>query len=30
LEWLIAIGSGVLDILLIEAVKWYFIIRHKT
>jgi Ca2+-transporting ATPase len=29
-EWLIVIGSGVLDILLIEAVKWYFIIRHKT
>jgi Ca2+-transporting ATPase len=30
LEWLIVIGSGVLDILLIEAVKWYFIIRHKA
>ncbi|MFH1509974.1 MAG: HAD-IC family P-type ATPase [Candidatus Nealsonbacteria bacterium] len=29
-DWLIVLGLGLLNILLIEATKWYFIVRHKT
>jgi len=29
-EWLILIGYGLINIILIEGTKWYFISRHKV
>jgi hypothetical protein len=29
-DWSIIIGLGFIEILLIEATKWYFITRHQT
>ena len=29
-DWLIIFGLGFLNVLLIEATKWYFIVRHNT
>jgi len=29
-DWLIILGIGIINLVLIEATKWYFITRHKT
>ena len=29
-DWLIILGIGLINLILIEAAKWYFISRHKT
>ncbi len=29
-DWLIVLGLGILNVILIEATKWYFIVRHKV
>jgi Ca2+-transporting ATPase len=29
-DWLIIIGLGLIELILIEATKWYFITRHQT
>lgn len=29
-DWFIIIGLGIIEITLIEATKWYFIVRHQT
>jgi Ca2+-transporting ATPase len=29
-DWLIILALGMIELILIEATKWYFITRHKT
>ncbi len=29
-DWLIILGLGIIELILIEATKWYFITRHQT
>jgi len=30
IDWILILGLGILNMILIEATKYYFIVRHET